>query len=58
MIVRMYIDINVKRIGNDIFNVYISENGNSGSEYKNVSHKQIGEYVADLIACVEESYDM
>lgn len=55
---KMNIDIDIERIGSGLFNVYISDNGNSGAEYKNVDCDQIGEYVADLIDCLEESYEV
>lgn len=54
---KMNIDIDIERVGNGLFNVYISENGNSGTEYKNVDCNRICEYVADLIDCLEESYE-
>lgn len=31
---KMNIDIDIERVGNGLFNVYISDNGNSGAEYK------------------------
>jgi hypothetical protein len=55
---KMNIDIDIERVGKGLFNVYISDNGNSGAEYKNVNCDQIGEYVADLIDCLEESYEV
>ena len=52
---KMNIDIDIERVGSGLF---ISDNGNSGAEYKNVDCDQIGEYVADLIDCLEESYEV
>lgn len=31
---KMNIDIDIERVGSGLFNVYISDNGNSGAEYK------------------------
>lgn len=31
---KMNIDIDIERVGKGLFNVYISDNGNSGAEYK------------------------
>ena len=45
---KMNIDIDIERVGKGLFNVYISDN---------VNCDQIGEYVADLIDCLEESYE-
>lgn len=37
------------------YNTYISHEGSSGEQYDDIDAKTIGEYVADLVDCLEEA---
>ncbi len=48
--------VDVKLQDNGKFDVYIAHEGSSGTHYTDVSADEIGEYVAEDIECIAESY--
>ena len=51
------ISVDVQIQPNGKFDLYLSDEGGCGAHYNNVTADQIGEHVADLVACYAEAYD-